>query len=155
MLVTLAMALYFPCLFGYITIGLARPIRTHIFQSERLLVKPKRLCTDLCMEPVGVWNRLKSHIFSSSISHTHYFIWLLTSRPTWLKEDHGPLSWTHQIDGLVQERCNFIANALELHLSCNNPSKYEWWLALLWHHKQMSWCHQDICLWRHNSTSNH
>ena len=26
------------------------------------------------------------------------------------------------IDGLVQERCNFIANALELCLSCTNPS---------------------------------
>ena len=30
----------------------------------------------------------------------------------------------HQIDGLVQERHNSIANALELHLSCTNPSKY-------------------------------
>ena len=29
-----------------------------------------------------------------------------------------------QIYGLVQERCNSIANALELHLSCTNPSKY-------------------------------
>ena len=26
------------------------------------------------------------------------------------------------IDGLVQERCNSIANALELRLSCTNPS---------------------------------
>ena len=26
------------------------------------------------------------------------------------------------IDGLVQERCNSIANAMELHLSCINPS---------------------------------
>ena len=25
------------------------------------------------------------------------------------------------IDGLVHERCNFIANALELYLSCTNP----------------------------------
>ena len=25
-------------------------------------------------------------------------------------------------DGLMQERCNSIANALELHLSCTNPS---------------------------------
>ena len=30
-------------------------------------------------------------------------------------------SWLH-IDGLVQEKCNSIANALELHLSCTNPS---------------------------------
>ena len=29
-------------------------------------------------------------------------------------------SWN--IDGLMQERCNSIANALELHLSCINPS---------------------------------
>ena len=28
------------------------------------------------------------------------------------------------IDGLVQERCNSIANALELHLSCTNPWIY-------------------------------
>ena len=26
------------------------------------------------------------------------------------------------INGLLQERCNIIANALELHLSCTNPS---------------------------------
>ena len=29
-----------------------------------------------------------------------------------------------QIDGLVQEKRNSIANALELCLSCTNPSKY-------------------------------
>ena len=29
-----------------------------------------------------------------------------------------------QIDGLVQERCNSIANTLDLHLSCTNPSKW-------------------------------
>ena len=28
------------------------------------------------------------------------------------------------IDGLVEERCNSIANALELRLSCTNPSMY-------------------------------
>ena len=28
------------------------------------------------------------------------------------------------IDGLVQERRNFIGNALEFHLSCTNPSTY-------------------------------
>ena len=30
--------------------------------------------------------------------------------------------WYHHIDRLVQERCNSIANALELRLSCINPS---------------------------------
>ena len=29
---------------------------------------------------------------------------------------------TQYIDGLAQERCNSIANVLELHLSCTNPS---------------------------------
>ena len=28
---------------------------------------------------------------------------------------------THNFDGLVQERCNSIANALELRLPCTNP----------------------------------
>ena len=34
-----------------------------------------------------------------------------------------------QINGLVQERCNSIANALELCLPCTNPSK---WVAVTW-----------------------
>ena len=29
------------------------------------------------------------------------------------------------IDGLMQERCTSIANALELHLSCTHPSRWE------------------------------
>ena len=32
------------------------------------------------------------------------------------------LQFVFDIDGLVQERHNFIANALELRLSCTNPS---------------------------------
>ena len=56
--VPLATAGYTPCLFGYVTIGLVRHNRTLFSQSERLLVKPQRPCTDLCAEPVGVWNRL-------------------------------------------------------------------------------------------------
>ena len=34
------------------------------------------------------------------------------------------------IDGLVQERCNFSAIAMELHLSCINPSIW-WWNPIL------------------------
>ena len=30
-------------------------------------------------------------------------------------------NYIYHIDGLVQERHNFIANALELHLSCTDP----------------------------------
>ena len=41
--------------------------------------------------------------------------------PTW----NGVLCFTWQyIDGLVQERCNSSALALELHLSCTNPSSH-------------------------------
>ena len=58
MLITLAMARYSLCLSVYVTIRLARHNRTQVSQSERLLVKPRRLCTDLCAEPVGVRNRL-------------------------------------------------------------------------------------------------
>ena len=35
-----------------------------------------------------------------------------------LHDDSAPFSY---IDELVQERCNSIVNALELHLSCTNP----------------------------------
>ena len=33
-------------------------------------------------------------------------------------------NWRLKIDGLVQERRNSIANALELRLSCTNPSRF-------------------------------
>ena len=36
------------------------------------------------------------------------------------------MQFSAYIDGLVQERRNSIANALELHLSCTNPS-IQWW----------------------------
>ena len=35
-----------------------------------------------------------------------------------------PMSSSHHVDGLVQERCNFIANALVLGLSCTTPSMW-------------------------------
>ena len=44
----------------YVTIELAHHNRTRVSQSGRLLVKPQRPCTDLCAEPVGMWNRLPS-----------------------------------------------------------------------------------------------
>ena len=33
--------------------------------------------------------------------------------------------WYYEVDGLVQERTNSISNALELRLSCTNPSKWK------------------------------
>ena len=46
-------------------------------------------------------------------------------RQTWLdvlrfSKSSGVVQLGNQIDGLVQERCNSIANALELRLSCTN-----------------------------------
>ena len=54
----------------------------------------------------------------------------------------------HQIDLLVQERHYSIADALELHLSCTNPSK---WKATVhnWYNNWLS----SVCLslqWSHN-----
>ena len=40
--------------------------------------------------------------------------------------------WTY-IDGLVQERRNSIANALELRLSCTNQSIYGYYNISLWY----------------------
>ena len=34
------------------------------------------------------------------------------------------IHYTSEINGLMQERCNSIVNALELHLSCINPSQW-------------------------------
>ena len=47
--------------------------------------------------------------------------------------------YTH---GLVQERCNPIANALELHLSCTNPSIYNDLPTGLW-----PWPTSWPCVW--------
>ena len=81
-LITLATAGYTPCLFGYVTIGLARHNRTHFSQSERLLVKPKRPCTDLCAEPVGVWNRLPQPGWDGCL--TREKMALIKSLKTWI-----------------------------------------------------------------------
>ena len=39
--------------------------------------------------------------------------------------------WFYEVDGLVQERRNSISNALELRLSCTNPSKWKHFLVSL------------------------
>ena len=55
------------------------------------------------------------------------------------------------IDDLVQERRNYIANALELRLSCTNPSIYDkdlagtpWWLSYLWYETVMLKCTKSL-----------
>ena len=49
------------------------------------------------------------------------------------------------IDGLVQERCNSIANALELHLSCTNPWIWTLYSVSLLHMMTLMTWHQDYC----------
>ena len=41
--------------------------------------------------------------------------------------------WFYEVDGLVQERRNSISNALELRLSCTNPSKWKRFLHADFH----------------------
>ena len=48
-----------------------------------------------------------------------------------MEDRDQPISHSHHINGLVQERRNSIANTLELHLSCTNPS-ISWELMFWW-----------------------
>ena len=49
---------------------------------------------------------------------------MITCQPTWAYFNRSVAPPWVKIDGLVQERCNSIANVLELRLSCTNPSRY-------------------------------
>ena len=48
--------------------------------------------------------------------------------------------WFHEVDGLVQERRNSISNALDLRLSCTNPSKWKHFLHADFHVSLMVAC---------------
>ena len=52
------------------------------------------------------------------------------------------------IDGLVQERCNSSALAMELRLSCTNPSIYQ--LTEIDEYNEITNIHQDL-LWRYKA----
>ena len=67
-----------------------------------------------------------------SLARTQNDPWGSTVIGTWKLKMMG------YIDGLVQERRNSIANALELHLSCTNPSICSW-----------SVMHDDVIKWKH------
>ena len=53
----------------------------------------------------------------------------------------------HYIDGLMQEKRNSSALALELRLPCLNPSIY--WL--LWCHMTLPWMHMETKCWLYRS----
>ena len=61
----------------------------------------------------------------------------------------GNITFLSYIDGSVQERCNSSALAMELRLSCNNPSKYSpqnTKSRLLYIQLLMTWCHREPML---------
>ena len=70
------------------------------------------------------------------------FLIMTTYNATWGWQSlhHDDSLFTAHIDVLVQERCNSITNALELHLPCTNPfiyrvtsahTMYSWWNRFL------------------------
>ena len=81
------------------------------------------LCPKLCMYPVVCQPTFNT----SSAKPIHiYIIWTHTLPHRCTNNCLRPLQWQH-MDGLVQERRNSIANILELHLSCTNPSIWMSW----------------------------
>ena len=91
--------------------------------SKAPIMQKVFLCHDItmCMIPeispdTGSPKR-ECHITSFFISQHWLWSWFSQYNACQCKEPG------HQhVDGLMQERCNSIANALELHLSCTNPS---------------------------------
>ena len=99
-----------------------------------LKIVPKVLLNNIpVLVQIMAWRRpgdkpLSEPMLVSLLMH----IWV--TWPQWVNERY--LQWyvnqsvgrvltiKKQTDGLVQERCDFIANALELCLSCTNLSKY-------------------------------
>ena len=56
--------------------------------------------------------------------------------------------WWLKIEGLMQERCNSIANALELHLFCTNPSIFNHQTLKIWKNNWFEGWYS--CLWNKN-----
>ena len=71
-----------------------------------------------------------------SLIKVYPFLWNCKSHSCCiLKSDKK--SMIYQLYGLVQERRNSIANTLELHLSCTNPSK--WWCIQYSNDTSLTW----------------
>ena len=69
----------------------------------------------------------------------------LTFGNTFTIQDHFPQAALNPyIDGLVQERCNSSTLAMELHLSCTNPSI---WTVLVCQRSVLLWIPQWPVLW--------
>ena len=92
------------------------------------------------------------HVFKLTLSCKCWYIWMIgyhsisnaNDYQSWNIASHWPgrdvrknnhRIWTknkYQWVNLMQERCNSIANTLELHLSCTNPSIYSVHEKFLW-----------------------
>ena len=89
------------------------------------------MCKVMLICPLGPWNLVHRGGGPSSDLLVMFEIFKLeTVVCNYLKYDtlvgYSEMNMINQhIDGLVQERCNSIANALELSLSCTNPCRYE------------------------------
>ena len=92
---------------------LPRPWVSHLYHNQWCCLLPRPWVSHpyhnqwCCMSPLPQFSHLVT------VQHTTLYVTSMF------------ISWIH-IDGLVQERCNSIANVLELHSSCTNSSK---WLA--------------------------
>ena len=79
------------------------------------------------------------------------WIIMITKPQGWQRCDHvigcgeSDLVWTHHIDGLVQERRNSSALAMELRLSCTYPSAGSW---DCWADLNDRWCLVGVCIIR-------
>ena len=58
-----------------------------------------------------------------NLLHAEVFAWNIVIYVHFLLFIHNKIAWMVEIDGLVQERRNSIANEMELRLSYTNPSK--------------------------------
>ena len=72
----------------------------------------------------GKWDILFTLKFEFITIYTAEILWVYMVPPGALSLEN-PKSLRDNIDRLVQERRNSIANALELRLSCTNPSIYK------------------------------
>ena len=93
--------------------GLWRHQNSMIIQTPRLTTGWKAAVLVLTLF-IGLWTTCARW----SVLWIMIFLLCRNVIHTWLKQNQ------EQINGLVQERCNTIANTLELHLSCTNPSRW-------------------------------
>ena len=101
-------------------------------RSDRILSVYGYMYTDM----VSQWyNNTRSHSKDPRIDIDYTSFWWLKLR-----------SWVY-VDGLVQEIRNSIADALELHLSCNSPSISSFRKHMNWHnfHHEKIKLHMGIC----------